>query len=86
MLRLALDPDLEGQTGGFYVNKKLKKDFISSCKTEEVLVEEKVDGLYVGHSKNYIKCYIESEKDIAGEVVKVEIVEPFEDGAKAILI
>lgn len=25
MLRLALDPDLEGQTGGFYVNKKLKK-------------------------------------------------------------
>lgn len=25
MLRLALDPSLEGQTGGFYVNKKLKK-------------------------------------------------------------
>ena len=25
MLKLALDPALEGQTGGFYVNKKKKK-------------------------------------------------------------
>ena len=68
------------------VNKKLKTEFIQNCKTEEVLIEEKVDKFYVGHSKNYVKCFIESEKDIAGEVVKVEIVEPFEDGAKAILI
>ena len=68
------------------VNKKLKNDFIASCDSGEVLVEEKEGKFFVGHTKNYIKCFIESEKELTGKVVKVKIEKPFEDGALASLM
>lgn len=67
------------------VGKRLKLDFIAQNKTGEVLIEEK-DGKYcVGYTKNYIKCYLIEDLDV-GDIVKVEIGQPFEDGALAKLI
>lgn len=62
------------------LNKKLKKAFIKKNKKESVLIEEKSDGLWVGYSKNYIRCYIKSNEDLAGQVVNVKIKRPFKDG------
>lgn len=64
---------------------KMRTEFIESEKGQElsVLVEEIIDDYAVGHSKNYIKCYIEDGKNIAPDsVVKVKIDEPYLDGAK----
>ena len=68
------------------VNKKLKMDFIKDNKTGDVLIEEKEGKFFVGHTKNYIKCFIESDEELVGRVVKVKILQPFEDGASATLI
>lgn len=69
------------------LNLKLNKKYINSCKNKvlSVLVEENVDGYFVGHTENYIKCYINSPCKI-GEIVKVYINEPYLDGAKAKII
>ena len=66
------------------LNKKLNKRYINSCKKQNltVLVEELVDGYYIGHTENYIKCYINSECKI-GEFVQVKIIKSFKDGALA---
>lgn len=66
------------------LNAKLNARYINKCKgkTFEVLVEEMQDGYFVGHTENYIKCYIEQECKL-NEFVKVKITEQFKDGAKA---
>lgn len=67
------------------VNEKLKKRFIKKSKKfkHSVLIEEKVDEFFVGHSENYIKCYVKSNKLQPNTFVKVKIVKPFLDGALA---
>lgn len=67
------------------INKKLKSNFLKKNKRGQVLVEEKVDGLYVGYTKNYIRTYIESDKDILNKIVDVKLKKPFKDGVKAVL-
>lgn len=69
------------------LNVKLNNKYIKSCKkqTYNVLVEEFVDGFYVGHTENYIKCYVEKFCHI-GEFAKVVIQKPFKDGALAVLV
>ncbi len=66
----------------------LKDKFICKNigKEEEILFEEKEEGYFVGYSKNYIKCYAQSEKDLANSILKVKILEPFKDGAKCEII
>lgn len=66
------------------LNEKLNKKYINKCKNKvfNVLVEEKINNYYVGHTENYIKCYINGECEI-NEFQKVVIVKPFEDGALA---
>lgn len=68
------------------LRQKMKENFIFSClcDTMEVLVEEKrtEEGLYTGHTRNFIKCYIESAKPIEPNTfVKVKLNSIFEDGA-----
>lgn len=69
------------------INKELNNSYIKSCinSTYNVLVEEKIDEYSVGHTENYIKCYIK-EKLAENQMVKVKITEPYLDGAKAVLV
>lgn len=68
------------------LNKKLKKKFIKKNKTGKVLIEEEIDGYFVGYTENYIRLYISSYKNIVGEIVDVQIGRTFKDGAKAKII
>lgn len=69
------------------LNKKLNNKYIKSCakKIHTVLVEEKVNNYYVGHSENYIKCYINGACEL-NEFVDVKVLKPYEDGAICELI
>ena len=66
------------------LNKKLNKAYIKKSKKQvlTVLVEEKVDNYFVGHTENYIKCYIDDNVKI-DSFVEVKIEEPYKDGALA---
>ncbi len=53
---------------------------------QDVIVEQEKDGFFVGHSGNFVKCYIQTQEKLkANDLVKVEIKEVFKDGAKATL-
>ena len=67
------------------INEKLNKKYIKSCKkqTLNVLIEEYDNGYYIGHTENYIKCYI-AENCWIGEMVKVKIKKAYKDGAIAL--
>ncbi len=62
---------------------ELEAEFIKMNKYAKVLVEEEEDGLYVGYSENYIKCYIPSKDFIVNEIVEVKLKKPFKDGVLA---
>ena len=70
------------------IGEKLKKEFIKQNKTGRVLIEEVVDGYYVGYTENYIRTYIPCKKntDLINKIVQVKIQNPFKDGAKAKII
>lgn len=68
------------------LNKKLKKKFIKKTKFGKVLIEEEIDGYFVGYTENYIRCYISSYENIVGKIVDVKILKPFRDGASAKII
>lgn len=63
------------------VRKQLFDEYIQSNKdkTLVVLVEEKEDNYFVGHTENYIKCYI-SEIVERNSFVKVVYDKPYKDG------
>ena len=64
------------------INIKLNKEYIDKCKgkTFTVLVEEFDGEYYIGHTENYIKCYIKDKSDL-NEFSKVKIIEQYKDGA-----
>ena len=66
------------------INEKLNKKYINKTKhfAHTVLVEEYDGEYYIGHTENYIKCYIKEECNI-NEFVKVKIKKQFKDGAIA---
>lgn len=64
------------------VGKKTREEFLKANKSGKVLVEEKNGQFYEGYTENYIKCYFK-EKCKVGDVVEVEIIEPFKDGVLA---
>ncbi len=74
------------------LNDKLKVDFIKKNKQGKVLIEEKVNGYFVGYTQNYIRCYIEDNKanhkygNLIDKLVSVKITGCFMDGAKAKII
>lgn len=66
------------------LNKQLNKNYINKCKNNifEILVEEFDGEYYIGHTENYIKCYIKENCDL-NDFVKVKIIEQYKDGAIA---
>ncbi len=66
--------------------RKMKYDFITKNlnKTHEVIIENQKNGYYLAHTKNYILCYIKSNKQLnSNQKVNVVLKEIFEDGAIA---
>lgn len=52
--------------------------------THEVIIENQKNGYYLAHTKNYILCYIKSEKSLESNTkLNVKILSIFEDGAIA---
>lgn len=53
-------------------------------KVYDVIIEQKHDEYFVGHTPNFIKCYIKADKDLLpNDIVKVKIISPYNDGCKA---
>ena len=46
----------------------------------EVLFEQQKDGYYVGHTRNFIKVYAQSDKIADNTLAMVRIGAPYEDG------
>lgn len=63
------------------INKELNKKYIENCKNKvfTMLTEEQVGEYTVGHTENYLKCYLKGEAN-SNEFVKVKVLEPFNDG------
>lgn len=66
------------------LNKKLNKKYINKSKKQilTVLVEEEQDGYYIGHTENYIKCYIPQNVEV-NSFVNVKITKQYKDGVIA---
>jgi len=62
---------------------QLMNEFIEVNHNGKVLIEEFDGQFYTGYTENYIKCYIQSDKDLVNQIVDVEIGERFKDGVKA---
>ena len=69
------------------LNKKLNKKYINKSKKQilTVLVEEQKDGVYIGHTENYIKSYIPQDCK-SNSFVTVKIQKQYLDGAIANLV
>ena len=69
------------------LNKKLNKKYINKSKKQilTVLVEEQKDGYFIGHTENYIKCYI-PQSCALNSFVRVKIQKSYQDGAIANLV
>lgn len=53
----------------------------------EVIIETKKEDYYLAHTKNYILCYIKSDKELeANSKQNVKILEPFKDGTLAEIV
>ncbi len=52
---------------------------------QNVLFEEWEDGYFTGHAPNYVKVYVETEKELHNQVLPVRIIAPFREGVLAIL-
>lgn len=70
------------------LDRKMHTDYINQCKNHifDLIIERKKDGsdYYEGHTENYIKCYIKSDKEVKpNTLLKVEILNPYLDGAEA---
>ena len=66
--------------------KLMRDEFTSKNigKTYDLIIEQEHNGYFVGHTPNFIKCYVKSEKMLASnDVVKVKIQSVFNDGAIA---
>ena len=64
-------------------NKKFKSKYIASIKGEKfvMLVESQSDGYLVGHTENFVKCYLPCDNVELNTLVTVEIEREFKDGA-----
>lgn len=69
------------------LNKKLNRNYIKKSKKQilTVLTEQKENGFVIGHTENYIKCYIPDDVPL-NTFVKVKIKQRYLDGAIAMSI
>ena len=65
------------------INKKFKKKYLLQIKGKnfQMLTETIHDGFVVGHTENFVKCYLPAENVELNTILTVEILEPFKDGA-----
>ncbi len=65
------------------IKERLKREFAQSFAgtTQRVLAERKRGGLWEGYTEHYLRVYFEGNAAV-GEIVNVQIKEPFKDGAK----
>ena len=72
------------------INKEMFDNFNKQQigKVFEVVIEEFVDGYFIGHSKNYTKVYIkkENEADLTNEIVNVKVLSFYKNGVAGIII
>ena len=63
------------------VDEVLFEKFVEENKKNKlsVLIEEEEEGCFVGHSKNFLKCYIKGAFNV-GDILTVSISEKFKDG------
>ena len=69
--------------------KQMQLEFITkNCGlTHEVIIENQKNGYYLAHTKNFILCYISSNKPLEpNTTVFVNLKKPFEDGALAEIV
>ena len=69
--------------------QKMKLEFITSNlgQTHEVIIENLKNGYYMAHTKNYILCYISSDKILKhNSKILVKLTQVFEDGCKAEIV
>lgn len=64
------------------LNKQLEREFIMQNDTLSVLIEEFEDGYWVGHSKNFIKCFVKGEFKV-GDIIDAKIEKQYLDGVIA---
>ncbi len=67
------------------LGQKHRLEFIEKNKTGKVLIEEISKDFGEGYTENYIKCYVKGEFKV-GDIVNVELLKPFKDGALAELL
>ena len=53
--------------------EKFSESMVGSV--QEVLFEQKKNGYYVGHTKNYLEVFVKSEKDLCKKIIKIKITE-----------
>ena len=71
------------------VNEQLMKDFKKENfgKIKSLLVEEEFEkGKFLGYTTNYIRCLVESEKDIKNQVLDVEIKDEIDSEIAKVII
>ena len=73
------------------LDKQMQEEFINKCKGEifDLIIERKDEksGMFEGHTENYLKCYVSSEKEIKqNTLLKVRILKPFSDGCIAEIV
>lgn len=67
------------------LGQKHRLEFIEKNKTGRVLIEEISKDFGEGYTENYIKCYVRGEFKV-GDIVNVELLKSFKDGALAELL
>ena len=70
------------------VADKSRENFLKSQigKVCEVLVEESIEGEYIGYTENYLKCFIRSNEDLTNKIVNVKITELYNSGVKGEIV
>lgn len=71
--------EISSENERFYNNKCIGKEL-------EVLFEEKKNGIYHGHTKNYLLVYCESNENLENKIVNVKCKEAFDDHLVAELL
>jgi len=64
------------------VAKRMKKSYLQQCVGKElkVLFEEVQKGMWTGHGENYVRVFVDDERDLKNKVCGVRITKVLEDG------
>ncbi len=65
---------------GENIGRKQRTGFLG--KTFSVLIESKQDSCWRGLTQNYLKVFVKSDKNLAGKIIKVKLLELYKDGIK----